>query len=99
MSYNGGVQPQWSYWSEELFYVRENDLMVVPIQTSARFYTLAIPQRLFTIDGVADNPLLPAYDVASDGQRIVLVREGAYTTETTVTVVENWQQKTVHSTE
>jgi Tol biopolymer transport system component len=99
VSYNGGVQPQWSYWSEELFYVRENDLMVVPIQTSARFYTLAIPQRLFTIDGVADNPLLPAYDVASDGQRIVLVREGAYTTETTVTVVENWQQKTVHSTE
>jgi hypothetical protein len=74
---------------EELFYIRENDLMAVPIRTNASFYALAIPRRLFSIDGVSDNPLEPAYDITSDGLRIVLVRDGMYTTETTVTVVEN----------
>ena len=74
---------------EELFYIRENDLMAVPIRPSARFYTLASFRRLFSIDGVSDNPLEAAYDVTSDGQRIVLVRDGMYTMETTVTVVEN----------
>lgn len=63
--------------------------MAVPIRTSARFYTLAISRGLFSIDGVSDNPLEAAYDVTSDGQRIVLVRDGMYTMETTVTVVEN----------
>jgi hypothetical protein len=36
------------------------------------------------------DPAVPIYDVTNDGQRFIMIRDGGYTSASTITVVENW---------
>ena len=90
ISGRGGIQPRWSYWSEELFYIRQNNMMATPIRTGSKFRVLGPPVRLFRRDFEAVNPLELAYDVTSDGQRFVIVGERVNTSVSKVVVMENW---------
>ena len=93
VSFKGGIQPRWSYWSEELFYIRQDDnMMAVPVRTGRRFSMLETPIKLFKEEFLSSDPLQPAYDVTSDGQRFVVVREGVDTTISKIVVVENWNK-------
>ncbi len=48
VSTDGGNWPAWSNSGDELFYVRENDLMVVDVESVGERLRLGTPRRLFT---------------------------------------------------
>ena len=90
ISTGGGSQPRWSYGSEELFFVRQDWLTAVRVRTGPRFSMVANPFPLFQLDDPLDDPLESVYDTTRDGQRFVLVKNTAYTTVSTLVVVEHW---------
>lgn len=90
VSGRGGIQPRWSYWSEELFFVRGNSMMATPIRTGDKFRILGPPVRLFRWDFGRYSATERAYDVTSDGQRFLVVGDEVNTIESSIVVVENW---------
>ena len=52
--------------------------------------TVSSVATLFQMEHAPDDPLEPIYDPVGDGQRFLFVRDTAFTTVSTVTVVENW---------
>lgn len=98
VSVNGGVSPRWSGRGDELFYVEDNALMAVPVETRAGFRA-GLPRRLFAgeqtrvlLDPVraGSPPFLSRYDVTPDGQRFVVVQSVGEGAPLTITVVQNW---------
>jgi eukaryotic-like serine/threonine-protein kinase len=92
VSGRGGIQPRWSYWSEELFYIRGNSMMAAPIRSGRKFRILGPPVRLFRWDFERYGPTERSYDVTSDGQRFLVVGDDVNTVETSIVVVENWSR-------
>jgi serine/threonine-protein kinase len=96
VSVNGGVWPQWNGNGDELFFVEENAMMAVKVNASG---TPAIPERLFTGEeaGIAlfsstVNPTYPLgwrYDVTSDGQRFIVVKD-LEPPKQSIVIVQNW---------
>jgi Tol biopolymer transport system component/tRNA A-37 threonylcarbamoyl transferase component Bud32 len=91
VSADGGDDPMWSPTGRELFYRRLSDsaMMTVPIITEPTF-TAGPPKVLFKgryFDGGGHH-----YDVARDGQRFLMLKEGESTgaTELPIILVENW---------
>lgn len=93
VSFNGGAQPRWSYWSEELFYIHNDALMAVPVQTEPQFIIRRGSTRLFGHPALERDPTRLAYDVTDDGQRFVLVQDGVEVTTSLITVVEHWEKE------
>jgi hypothetical protein len=94
ISTDGGVQPKWSR-EGELFYIDEEGLMAVRVDTSSGF-SWSPPERVFTQDELGARLVDPSqvpigvrYDVAADGQRFVVVRSLAGP-DSGITVVQNW---------
>ena len=87
----GGDQPRWRRDGKELFFISDDQkLMVVPVKTGAAFEAGA-PQPLFDIQPI-NNQLSGrfAYQPTADGQRfLVTAPAGGQTTP--LTVVLNWQ--------
>ena len=59
--------------------------MSVPVRVRPAFETVGPPKKLFRIDGG-----FMAYDVASDGQRFVVVESAGKATRPVIRVVQNW---------
>ncbi len=80
----GGHRPRWAANGTELFYMTENDeVMVVSILT-AESLRVGQPERLFQLPGLVD------YDAHPDGRRFVVVQRGASPETTQINVVQNW---------
>ena len=93
VSTSGGVQPRWNGRGDELFYVEDDRLMVVSVDTD-RGFTYGTPQPLFTAEDVGARSLGDVSNfnyVTDDGQRFVVVQDvEGDTQQTTVTIVQNW---------
>ena len=87
VSTNGGIQPVWSPTGRELFYRETGRMMVVEVTTEPEF-TASQPRVLFDDPyamGFVNNP---NYDVSSNGERFVMIREGGGTLR--LDVVLDW---------
>jgi len=93
ISMDGGVRPQWSQDTNELFFVGPDSqsIMSVTVQTSGTF-SHGPPRELFrgpyAINALAD------FDVTPDGQTFLMLKQlragGAQVDDTELIVVENW---------
>jgi serine/threonine-protein kinase len=93
VSAGGGTRPLWARNGRELFYLVEpGRLMAVPIQPGSTF-AAGNPQVVF--EGQYGPPLQRngrTYDVSPDGQRFLMIKEGAAgeTSVPQLVVVLNW---------
>jgi eukaryotic-like serine/threonine-protein kinase len=97
ISTDGGFHPRWSHCGDELFYVEENTLFSVEVNTEDRFAP-GPPQRLF--EGATANirfrlpgddpPRYYRYDVSSDSNRFLVIQEEKSETAQSVIIVQNW---------
>lgn len=103
ISVKNGKHARWSRNGKELFYVEDNDLMVVPIETKGLFRA-GRPRTLFKGDDLnldlnTTPNNMPPYDVSPDGQRFVVwsqvVRESdlEQVDHSSVTIVQNWVEE------
>ena len=98
VSRGGGLKPLWAPDGRELFYRRPDDLamMVAPIETEPTF-SPGNPTVLFE----ATNFPVPAgprrFDIAPDGQRFLMTKEGEATSEDAtppqINIVLNWREE------
>lgn len=96
ISSGGGTEPVWSRDGRELFYRQQDALMAVPI-TPADDLEAGRATRLFEGQFLhdANNAI---YDVASDGQRFLMLRsdnpiDELMDNEVRITVVLNWLEE------
>jgi hypothetical protein len=95
VSSGGGVQPLWARNGRELFYVApDGALMVVAVEARGQLWSAGAPTRLvegryYRGDQTASSR---QYDVSSDGQRFVMIKEEARAADdaTSIFVVQNW---------
>ena len=79
----------WAHSGEELFYRNGDEMMAVDIRTEPTF-THGTPQLLFEGQYRFYGPRA-VYDVTSDGQRFLMIRESEEeSTATQLNVVLNW---------
>jgi serine/threonine-protein kinase len=93
VSIDGGTRPLWARNGRELFFLDPvGRLMAVPVQLASGSFTAGNPTRVLNRAYVnADNAR--TYDVSSDGQRFLMVKEtGAATAESVLNLVlvQNW---------
>ena len=95
ISTNGGIAAVWGPDGRELFYRNGQAILRVPIDTEGPFAP-GNPEVLF------EGPYLPGasgfgnnYDLAPDGQRFLMVKEGDQRDETRaqIIVVQNWHEE------
>jgi dipeptidyl aminopeptidase/acylaminoacyl peptidase len=93
VSTNGGYDPVWSPDGRELFYRNGDKMMVVAVDTnSLRFEIVKPPEILFKGQYLEDLTTgLRNYDISSDGQRFVMIKEiEEQSVATQLIVVLNW---------
>ncbi len=93
ISTDGGSQPLWSPDGRELFYRGPRGMMVVPVETEPTL-RLGDPSVLFETQYYFFRTRR-TYDLAPDGQRFLMVKEGAATDDSAgpavqIHVVLNW---------
>jgi len=92
VSTEGGVQPLWVRNGRELFYRNGDKMMAATVETEPSF-AAAKPKLLFE-GHYKTTDVFPAqanYDVSPDGQRFLMVKEGAQEQAATqINVVLNW---------
>jgi eukaryotic-like serine/threonine-protein kinase len=88
VSTNGGTDPVWSRDGRELFYRQGEALMSVPVSGTARAFTSSIPTRLFagSFSGAGRDS---SFDVAPDGQRLVMIKSDEASALRQLTIVQN----------
>ena len=87
ISTSGGARPLWALGGSELFYRRGAALMAVPVQTAPSFMP-GTPEVLFEAEyflGLGGR----SYDVAADGQRFLMIKEGGDAAQNVI-LVQNW---------
>jgi len=90
ISTEGGTEPVWNRNGRELFYRAGNKMMAVDIATQPTI-SAGKPTTLFERQYVS-TPMpqtFPHYDVSSDGQRFLMVKQGEQVI-TQINVVQNW---------
>src|SRR5262249_45190649 len=86
---DGGKNAVWGNKGKELFFVKMNSLYSVDVQTDPAL-VLGTPKKLFDGDKVA-IPIWRGYDIAPDGQRILVISSQNQKQITpSIIVVENW---------
>ena len=89
ISTDGGQQPLWSPDGRELFYRNGDEMMVVPVETDPTFRA-GDPEVLFEQQYYLYRARR-TYDLAPDGQRFLMVKEGATSDAATqIILVQNW---------
>ena len=79
VSTSGGVQPLWSRNGRELFFIdRARGMIAVPVDTGSSTFAFGNAVKLFDAP-TGQTYLGRDYDVTSDGQRFLWVRESAAT--------------------
>jgi Tol biopolymer transport system component len=89
VSPGGGGQPRWSPNGKELFYVKGDTLFAIPVSTRPGF-SFGTPKRLFCDPAFDWQFPNPAYDVAPDGRRFVLIDPVGPTRPPAIWIVQNW---------
>ena len=95
ISTGGGNHPAWAPNGRELFYRRGDALMAVPLQFDPGLMP-GIPSVLFEGDYVliVGENTVRSYDVARDGQRFLMVKEGGGSEDASaaarIILVQNW---------
>ncbi len=90
ISTDGGYEPLWSPTGREIFYRNGNKMMAVSLETRPAF-AVSKSRLVFEALYAHINSDVPNYDVAPDGQRLLMVRESQQTaTVTQLNVVLNW---------
>jgi eukaryotic-like serine/threonine-protein kinase len=92
ISTDGGSEPAWNRNGRELFYRNGKKMMAVDVTTQPTF-SAGKPKVLFEGDylSVAIGLTNTAYDVSSDGQRFLMVKQvGQAVSSTQINVVQNW---------
>ena len=89
----GGTRPVWSRDGRELFFLDSgNTLTSVPVQTGGSTFVAGNPAKVFEAKYAV--PLnFRTYDVAPDGRRFLMIKEGSSDEKTptaTLVVVEHW---------
>ena len=87
ISRDGGTEPVWAPRGQELFYRNGQAMMVVGIKTEPTF-TQGSPVVLFTGRYTMGSAVVN-YDISSDGQRFLMIKEEEATTAQ-INVVLNW---------
>jgi len=94
ISSNGGTTPKWSPKGDELFYLQGDTLIAVSVLTLATFKP-GVPHVLFSGKSVTSSMAVfgtPLYDVAPDGKRFVVIRDGKLGTRTII-AEQDWPAK------
>ena len=97
ISTDGGFQPVWSPDGRELFYRGPRGMMVVPVLDTESTFTVGDPSVLFETQYFSSGSRR-TYDLAPDGQRFLMVKQGAPTNDSSapsaqIIVVANWFQE------
>ena len=94
VSITGGMQPRWRSDGQELFYVEDDQLMVVSVSTVQGF-SPGTPKLLFRDRWLRSSYQKQRYDVSADGQRFVLTErvEDESGQRPTIRVVQNWYEE------
>ncbi len=93
VSSEGGVMPVWAKSGKQLYYVWQDQMWVVDVQTDDGFAT-SKPRLLFKKSGLGlvSGPICRTFDLSPDGQRFLMVRgvqrKPAPVTE--MVLVQNW---------
>jgi len=93
-STDGGTQPLWNPDGTEIFYVRDNALMAVPVTLEPSF-ALGEPQLLFESPDLIYQFRSVNYGVSPDGRRFLTVAavEDEDAPARSIHVVENWLEE------
>ena len=94
ISTDGGDIPIWSPTGRELYYRRGNALMRVPVEAGQAF-SAGTPTPLFEEGAYLFLAPQKAYDLAPEGQRFLMLKEGNArgNPDDSVIVVQNWFQE------
>ena len=92
----GGTRPVWARNGRELFYLdSDNALTSVIIEATATTFNAGNPKKLFDRSYATTAPG-PGYDVSPDGQRFLMIKEGAGESREVpqyLIVVQNWTEE------
>ena len=89
VSTEGGTEVAWAPSGRELFWRNEEKFMVAGVDAGTRF--AATKPRLLFSGYVRGYPGLPQYDVATDGQRFLMLRPSeAESAPAQLNIVLNW---------
>jgi hypothetical protein len=93
VSTDGGNWPMWNGDGSELFYVRGDAVMAVPV-VAEETVTLGTPEQLFTRNQ-SGYPLPfdwpEAFDVSTDGQTFLVLQNAAdESAKRSIAIVQNW---------
>ena len=88
VSESGGTQPRWSRDGKEIFYVENDTLIAVSVNTKPAFL-VGPAERLFSDPDLRFPAAQQTYDVAADGQRFVMGKNLG-DPQYTIHVVQNW---------
>ena len=97
VSSTGGIQPLWARSGRELFYVGPGGaLMTVPVQSHDTMWSAGTATKLFAASSLTGG-IARGYDVSSDGQRFVMIKEGGDTDQiaaaSQIIVVQHWGEE------
>ena len=97
VSSTGGNQPLWARSGRELFYVApDGALMTVPVQSHDTTWSAGTATKLFAASYFTGG-IARGYDVSSDGQRFVMIKEGGGTDQiasaSQIIVVQHWAEE------
>ena len=97
VSTSGGTIPTWTRGGRELVYLDSaNHLTTVPVETTGSTFRAGTPATLSTT-AYATPVAWRSYDVSPDGQRFLMIKEGAGGIETpappSMVVVQNWLEE------
>ena len=90
---NGGVQPRWDGNGKELFYLKDNTLMAVSVDSSGSRVSLGAPATLFKVS-LESEERRNRYLVTKDGQHFLVVAKTDSATESSIAVKLDWQATT-----
>ena len=97
VSTGGGNRPVWARSGRELFYHTNGALWAVTVQTTGVIFSAGNPAKLFDTGSYLFGSNVPRpYDVASDGQRFLMIKTGgqnATARAPNLVVVEHWTEE------
>lgn len=95
VSTNGGSEPVWSPRGREIFFIANDQVMVVPVTQTAGDVQVGKPVPLFSTKTYFFGGTGRNYDVTPDGQRFWMVKnpESAQTGARPLSIVLNWTQE------
>ncbi len=92
VSVAGGEQPRWRRDGKELFFHFADGFFAVDVKTDEASFEAGIPRLLFEAPTVSSSPTGgPPFVVTRDGQRFLILAEGAKTASEPLEVLVNWR--------